>query len=84
MILGASKTDINRWEFVVNGEGHATREGYTIVTIYLISNNKLRIISRFPIFFDFIVFPFFFMQEFYQCADHRYLKGEVCRELELW
>ena len=40
MILGALKTDINRWDVVVNGEGHATKAGYTIKTIDLIANNK--------------------------------------------
>ena len=40
VIMGAFKMDINRWEVVVNGEGHATRSGYTIVTIYLTDNNK--------------------------------------------
>ena len=40
MILGASKTDINRWEVVVNGKGHITMAGYTIVTIDLSANKK--------------------------------------------
>ena len=40
VILGASKIDINQWEVVVNGEGHVTRAGYTIVAIYLTANNK--------------------------------------------
>ena len=57
--MDASKTDINRWEVVVNGEGHVMREGCTIVTMDLIANKKNRRINRFPILFDLIVFPFF-------------------------
>ena len=32
--------DINRWKVVVNGEGHAVRAGYTIVTIDTSANKK--------------------------------------------
>ena len=40
VILDASKTDINGWGVVVNGEGHTTREGHIIVTIDFITNKK--------------------------------------------
>ena len=40
VILGPSKTNINPWEVVVNGEGNATRAGYIIVTIDFSANNK--------------------------------------------
>ena len=40
VLMGASKTDINWWEVVVSSEGHETRAGYTIVTIYFSANNK--------------------------------------------
>ena len=33
MILGASKTYINQWEVVVNGEGHMTRAGYVVLNV---------------------------------------------------
>ena len=57
--MGASKMDINLWEVFFNGEGHTTRAGYTIVTVYLIVNDKQRSIGSFPIIFYFILFPFF-------------------------
>ena len=40
MIMDASKTGINQWGVVGNGEGGATRVGYIIVTIYLRANKK--------------------------------------------
>ena len=38
--MDASKTDISRWEVVVNGEGCVTRAGCTIVTMDLIDNKN--------------------------------------------
>ena len=40
VILGASNTDINRWDVVFDGEGHSTSAGYTIVNMHLSANNK--------------------------------------------
>ena len=59
----------------VNGEGRVTRAGYTIVSIYLSNNNKLQSISRFPIFFYFIVFPFFHTGVLSMCRSQQF-EGE--------